>query len=76
VSGGCKLPHSPHKRVTCIGLEKMESIGSIELPEGLVAHDSVYDPINNCLYVIGGANGSGFNQFIYQIKEGGEINKI
>jgi hypothetical protein len=33
----------------------------------VVAHETVYDNKNYCAYIIGGANGGGFNRWIYKI---------
>ena len=32
-----------------------------------MAHESVYDYQDHCVYVVGGANGGGFNRWIYRI---------
>lgn len=68
--GGCRYPWSPYKSVVEIDLDTLEVGNSLELEEAVVAHESVYDAKNSCAYIVGGANGGGFNRWIYKLKEG------
>lgn len=68
IVGGCRFPWSPYKSITEIDLDAFEISGSIDLEEAVVAHESVYDSANRCVYVLGGANGGGFNRWIYKLK--------
>ncbi len=68
IVGGCKFPWSPYATVSEVDLNSLEVVNTIELEAAVVAHESVYDNKNHCVYIVGGANGGGFNRWIYKLK--------